>query len=126
MADEKSDPRSLQQTVKEAWLSVLGVFTTAENEVNRATSKLLETMGIQPDAEGNHHVAAELMARVKKNSAEIERKIDEGVKAAVTRVRAPLEKELASVKTRLEQMQARFDELQKRGQKNPAKRKKDE
>ena len=121
MADPKNDPRGFQHSVKEAWLSVLGVFNQAEAEVNKATNKLLESLGIPADENGEHHLAAELMARMKKNRDDIERRIDEGVKAAVAKVRAPIDKEIASLKTRLESVQARFEELQKRGR-----RKKDE
>ena len=118
MADPKSDdPRGFQHSVKEAWLSVLGVFTTAEAEVQKATNKLLESMGIPADENGERHLATELVARMKKNRDDIERRIDEGVKVAVAKVRAPIDKEIATVKSRLEQLQSRFEELQKRGKK---------
>jgi polyhydroxyalkanoate synthesis regulator phasin len=120
MADPKNDPRGFQQSVKEAWLSVLGVFNTAEAEVGKATDKLLESMGIPADANGERHLTAELVSRMKKNREDIERRIDEGVKQAVARVRAPIDKEVATLKSRLEQLQTRFEEMQKRG-----KRKKD-
>ncbi len=105
----------IQQSVKEAWLSVLGVFNTAEAEVGKATNKLLESLGIPADEKGERHFAAELMARMKKNRDDIERRIDDGVKVAVAKVRAPIDKEIATIKSRLEQIQGRFEELQKRG-----------
>jgi hypothetical protein len=124
MADPKNDPRGLQQSVpamvREAWLSVLGVFNQAEAEVNKATSKLFESLGIPADEKGEHHLAAELVARMKKNREDIEKKIDEGVKATLAKVRAPLDKEIANLKSRLEQVQTRFEELQKRGRRKPA------
>jgi|SRR5688572_2659837 len=115
MAENKSDPRSLQQSVKEAWMSFIGVFTTAESELNKATARLLESLGFPADEKGEHHLGAELMARMRKNREEFERRVDEGVKTAVAKVRAPIDKELAQLKTRLEQLQAKFDDLQKRG-----------
>src|SRR4051812_13249563 len=115
MADPKNDPRGFQQSMKEAWLSVLGVFNQAEAEVGKATSKLFESLGIPADEKGEHHLATELMARMKKNREDIEKKIDEGVKATLAKVRAPIDKEIASLKSRLEQVQTRFEELQKRG-----------
>ena len=122
MSDPKPDPRgAVPAMIKEAWLSVLGAFNSAEAEVNKATTKLLESLGLPADDKGEHHLAAELMARMKKNREDIEKRIEDSVKAAVARVRAPIDKELASMKTRLEQLTARFEELQRRGQ-----RKKDE
>jgi hypothetical protein len=119
MADSKDDPRTAPENVppllREAWLSVLGVFNQAEAEVNKATNKLFESLGVPADEKGEHHLAAEFMARMKKNRDDIERRIDEGVKAAVAKVRAPIDKEIATLKTRLESVQARFEELQRRG-----------
>jgi len=43
---------------------------------------------------------------MKKNREDIEKKIDEGVKATLAKVRAPIDKEIANLKTRLEQAQA--------------------
>ena len=108
MADPKNDPRGFQQSVKEAWLSVLGVF-------NQAEDKLFESLGIPADEKGEHHLAAEFMARVRKNRDDIEKRIDEGVKVAVAKVRAPIDKEIAALKTRLETVQTRLEELQTRG-----------
>jgi hypothetical protein len=117
------DAKNLQQTVREAWLSVLGVFTTAEAELGRATARFFESLGVPADSSGHHHLAAELIARMKRNRDELERRVDEGVKAAVARVRAPLDKELAALKARLESLTTRIEELQRRGKRT---RKKDE
>jgi hypothetical protein len=117
MADSKNDPRGFPETIREAWLSVLGVFNQAEAEVTKATNKLFESLGVPADEKGEHHLAAEFVARMKKNSEDIEKRIDEGVKAAVARVRAPIDKEIATLKTRLESVQSRLEELQKRGRK---------
>jgi hypothetical protein len=109
MAD-KPDLRSLQQAAKEAWLSVLGVVTTAESELHKATARLLETLGLPPESD---NMAAELMARMRKNRDEFERRVDEGVRAAVARLRAPIDKEIASLRARLERISARLDQMSK-------------
>ena len=61
----------------QAWMSILGVFTSAEH-------RLMESFGLNPD----NPLGAELIQRMKKNREELERRVDEGVKAAVARVRA--------------------------------------
>ncbi len=118
MADSKNDPRAPHENVppllREAWLSILGVFTQAEAEVSKATNKLFESLGVPADEKGEHHLAAEFMARVKKNREDIERRIDEGVKAAVARVRAPIDKEIATIKSRVEKLQAKLDKRPKK------------
>jgi hypothetical protein len=123
-----ADPKNFQATVKEAWLSVLGVFNQAEAEVNKATNKLFESLGVPADEKGEHHLAAEFMARMKKNRDDIQKRIDDGVQATIAKIRAPIDKEIATLKGRLEQAQAKFEELQKRGRRKPEKQegKKDE
>jgi hypothetical protein len=91
----------------QAWMSVLGVFTSAEH-------RLMESFGLNPE----NPLGVELLARMKKNREELERRVDEGVKTAVAKVRAPLEKELAQIKTRVEQMQQKIEE-QKSKRKKP-------
>jgi hypothetical protein len=122
MADPKTDPRGFQATVKEAWLSVLGVFNQAEAEVSKATNKLFESLGVPADEKGEHHLAAEFMARMKKNRDDIQKRIDESVQTAVAKIRAPIDKEIATIKGRLEQVQLKFEELQKRGRRKPEKK----
>jgi hypothetical protein len=101
MADEK-DKRSPLQAVRDAWMALTGVLSSAESEVQR---RFYESLGVAHDA----NLAQELVARVKKNREEFERRVDEGVKAAVAKVRAPIDKELASMKERMEKLQARIE-----------------
>jgi hypothetical protein len=102
-------PEDKDNKLKHAWLSVLGVFSSAEH-------RLMEQLGLNPD----NPLGAELMARMKKNREEFERKIDEGVKTAVARVRAPVDKELAAMKTRVEKLQQRIEDVRaKRKKKEP-------
>jgi hypothetical protein len=100
---DKKDARGIPATVREAWMSVLGVFTTAEH-------KLMESLGLNPE----QPLGAELLARIKKNREELERRVDEGVKTAVARVRAPIDKELADMKARVDKLRAKVDEQKRR------------
>src|SRR3954471_24289883 len=87
----------------QAWMSVLGVFTSAEH-------RLMESLGLNPD----NPLGVELMQRMKQNREELERKVDEGVKTAVAKVKAPLEKELAQLRARVEQMQQKIEERKRK------------
>jgi hypothetical protein len=82
----------------QAWLSVLGVFTSAEH-------RLMESLGLNPE----NPLGVELLARMKKNREEFERKVDEGVKTAVAKVRAPIDKEIAQLKARVEKIQQKIE-----------------
>jgi len=107
MADDpkaKDDPkRTPIGAVRDAWLALTGAIATAETEVQK---RFYETLGVAPDA----NLGEELLARVKKNREEFERRIDEGVKAAVAKVRAPIDKEIASLKERVEKLQKKVEE----------------
>ena len=103
MADEKDSKRTPVAAMRDAWLALTGAIATAETEVQK---RFYETLGVSPDA----NLGEELLARVKKNRQEFERRIDEGVKAAVAKVRAPIDKEIASLKERVEKLQKKVEE----------------
>jgi hypothetical protein len=102
MADEKETKRTPIAAMRDAWMALTGALSAAESEVQK---RFYESLGLAPDA----NLSAELMSRVKKNREEFERKIDEGVKAAVAKVRAPIDKEIASLKERVEKLQQKVD-----------------
>ena len=110
MAEDK-EKRTPLSAMRDAWLALTGAISSAETEVHK---RFYETLGLSPDA----NLGAELLTKVRKNREEFERRIDEGVKAAVAAVRAPIDKEIASLKERIEQLTAKVDAR--------AKRKKDE
>jgi hypothetical protein len=89
--------------IQQAWMSVLGVVSSAEH-------RLMEALGLNPE----NPLGRELIARVQRNRDALERRVDEGVKAAVARVRAPVDRELQAIRTRLEHVQARLDKRKSR------------
>ncbi len=109
--DSRRLPDAAAEIVQDAWMNVLGVYHNAEHEVQRATTRLLEAFGLpQTVGEPGHKLGDELKARIRKNREELERKVDEGVRAAVARVRAPIDKEIAHLKSRVEKLQHKVDE----------------
>jgi DNA anti-recombination protein RmuC len=107
MADDPNDKDDSKRTplkaMRDAWMALTGALATAETEVQK---RFYESLGVPPDA----NLGAELMARMKKNREEFERRIDDGVKAAVARVRAPIDKEIASLKERVEKLQQKVEQ----------------
>src|SRR5947209_19881022 len=96
MPSGKEDDK--ENRLKSAWLSVLGAITSAEH-------RLMESLGLNPD----NPLGVEILARMKKNREEFERKVDEGVKTAVAKVRAPIDKEIAQLKARVEKLQQKIE-----------------
>jgi uncharacterized protein YlxW (UPF0749 family) len=111
MADDNKDPKRPVASLRDAWLALTGALSHAETEVQK---RFYETLGVSPDA----NLGVELMARVKKNREEFERRIDEGVKAAVAKVRAPIDKEIATLKERVEKLQQKIDQRRNENKKD--------
>jgi hypothetical protein len=100
---DKTEAKNVKDRVREAWMGVLGIFTNAEH-------KMMESLGLNPD----QPFGAELLARMRKNRDELERRVDEGVKTAIARVRAPIDKEIAAMRARVEKIQAKIDERKRK------------
>src|SRR4051812_10154220 len=117
--DEKTmnegERKTLQQSLRETWMGALGVLSGAEHEMARAAQRMLESMGLR---EGGEHTVKDavrdLVERVRKNRDVLERRVDEGVKAAVARVHRPLQHEVDLIRGRIEQVQKRLEELASR------------
>ena len=107
--DSPDKKRSLGE-LREAWL---GLVSSAESEWHKATHRLLEALGVPEGAPA----WSELVARMKKNREEFERRVDEGVKNAVALVRAPIDREIATLKTRIERLTERLEERRNKGEK---------
>ena len=120
----ESDKKTLQQSLREAWLNALGVFNTAEGEIARATHRVLESLGLGGEAGGggegaggdaeSRSAVGELLARVRRNRDVLERRVDEAVKAAITRLRTPIDDQLSSLRGRVERLQRRVDAVTRR------------
>jgi len=105
---EGEHKRTLQQALREAWMSVLG---GAEESAQRAAQRLLDSVGLRA---GDQGIGRELIARVQRNRELIERRIEEGVKAAVARVRKPIAEELDALRGRVETLQRKVEDLSRR------------
>lgn len=144
----ESEKKTLQQTLREAWLNALGVVTHAEDEVKSAAHRILEAVGLAPKpgdepapgepasagapgeaaaaaapAEGGAGeaagepaggFAAELLHRLRKNQEALEHRVQEAVKAAITRVRTPMVEEIGVLRARLEELGRRVEALKQR------------
>ena len=106
------DKKPLSELLRETWLNAMGIVSSAEAEVSRATSRLVEILG-RPKEEAQHF-AQELQARVRKNREELDKRVQEAVKTASDKLRNPLANEVAQLRQRIEQLNDRIDEAARR------------
>ena len=111
MADS-DEKRTVQETFRHAWLALTGALSSAESEVQK---RLYDALGVPPDA----NLAEELRNRMRRNREELERRVDEGVRAAVAKVRAPIDRELATLRQRLERLQEKVEERRRAREQTP-------
>jgi hypothetical protein len=116
----ESEKRTLQQSLREAWGAALGRLNRAESEITRAAERLLESIGLGPDAPGAEDGPAqldmaELVRRLRRNQEALERRVDQAVQAAVARIGAPILDELATLRQRIERLQRRVEEMKGQG-----------
>ena len=129
----ENDKKSLQQSLRDAWMGALGLWTTAEEELVRAGQRILDSLGPSPTASaddatlkgegasdaGAAGFPAELLRRLRKNQKELEHRVDEAVKTAVARVRDPLVAEVGALREQLERLAAKVEARKRRGEKPP-------
>ena len=122
---DESEKKTLQQSLREAWLGVLGVLSQAEEEAMRTGQRILEAMRLGGEGQGavgqdggtaeeRGHLMGELMRRVRLNHEALEQRVDEEVRQAVARIRRPLAEELATLRGRVEQLQRRIEAMHAR------------
>jgi hypothetical protein len=103
--DGKGDARrSPREALRDTWMQLAGLVSTAED---KGVTWLLDLAGIKHEHGGD--IRAEIVAHVKKNREALEKKVDDGVRATLAKMRAPLDRELAQLKARIEKLQAKVD-----------------
>lgn len=98
------------QPLREAWLTVLGVFHSAESEVQKAAGRLIESFGLTSTDGSAQGIAKELMARMKRNRDDFEKKVEDGVKAALQKVREPIDREVIQIRARIEELGRKLED----------------
>jgi hypothetical protein len=105
---DKQGKRTLEEVLREAWLGALGALSTAEGELHRLTERLHEA------TVGDESVYADVLARIRQSRADLERRVDDGVRVTLARVTTPMNVELAAIHERLERLSNRIDEEARR------------
>ena len=119
-----AEKKHLPHLLRETWMNALGVLHGAESEVAKTAHRVLESMGIPiaPAAPGDEGAAQlpevkavvrEIFVKVQRNRADLERRLDEGVRATVDRLRRPFAQELDQVRARIDKLQQRVDGLRR-------------
>jgi hypothetical protein len=103
----------LQQSLGDAWMSILGVLSGPDGETNRVAQWLLQAVGLGGGVEAGRLVQ-ELTNRVRQNQKALQERVDAAVRAAVARVKGPLAKQIDELRRRAEQVRRRLDRRQRR------------
>ena len=105
---DKQGKRSAEELLRELWLGALGALSTAEGELHRLRERLREA------TVGDEGLAADLLTRIRQSGEQLERRVDEGVRAALARATPPLSAEIAALNDRLNRLGQRIDEEARR------------
>ncbi len=105
--DEK---RSLPRDAQRAFMQVV---MSAEHELGRAQQKLRETLGATDGADARS-LGQLFVDRAKKERHELEQRIEAEVQATLSRVRAPIVREMEAMRGRLEKLGEKLDALRAR------------
>lgn len=99
----------LQEIFKEAWSQALVGINAAEAEAEKVLSRLADAAGFSPDEVKKH--ARDFGERLGQQRRELEKAVDEAVRRAAARFKLPTRDEVEGLKSRLEAISARLEEL---------------
>ena len=104
------DKRSLPRDAQRAFMQVV---VSAEHELTRASQRLRESLGAGLEDDGRS-IAQLFVDGARKQREELEQRIETEVHAALARVRAPIDRELETMKSKLEKLGEKLDTLRSR------------
>lgn len=99
----------LQEIFKEAWSQALVGINAAEAEAEKVLSRLADAAGFSPEEVKKH--AREFGERLGQQRREVEKAVDESVRRAAARFKLPTRDEVEGLKSRLEAISVRLEEL---------------
>jgi polyhydroxyalkanoate synthesis regulator phasin len=105
--------RSLEELVREAWATALG-GGPGLGAIKQRVQHLLDLT-----QEESTHLWTGFFERVKKNSEELERRLEERFRAAVTLLGSPLQAEVRALRGRAEELGQRLEHFTRRRQGSP-------
>jgi polyhydroxyalkanoate synthesis regulator phasin len=99
----------LQEIFKEAWSQALVGINAAEAEAEKVLSRLADAAGFSPEEVKKH--ARDFGERLGQQRREVEKAVDESVRRAAARFKLPTRDEVEGLKSRLEAISVRLEEL---------------
>lgn len=114
MSDDSSAKAKapLQEMLRGAWAAAHGLAQDAEQEAKRLTERLGELKDV-PRAEAER-VTAEIRGRFQNNRTQLERRLEEEVRAYLSRLRFPSTQDLAAMSSNVDGLEARVGALERR------------
>jgi len=105
----QKEKRSIPDQFRDAWSHALAAVSSAEDEAQKALSRVSDLAGWGPEEVRRH--AREFAERLSGQRREIEKNIDQGVKKALSRVKLPRREEIESLQKRVQALTAKVDAL---------------
>lgn len=102
-------PKGVAEIVQQWWEQATLAVSNADDEVLKFLSRLPGFSGLQPD-EAKRHVR-ELSERLVQQRRDAEKRIEDTVRQAVTRLKVPRRDEVQLLTARLEALAKRIEEL---------------
>lgn len=101
--------QSIQTALKKAWDDTSTAVGGVEDEVGRRFRVLIDRTGLAHGSEEVQRVMADLGQRFQQRSDELETKVQESVRVAISKIRDPLNEELVALKERAEKIANRVE-----------------
>ncbi|WP_242345140.1 phasin family protein [Anaeromyxobacter terrae] len=99
----------LQEIFKDAWSHALAGVNAAEQEAEKVLARIADAAGFSPEDVRRH--AREFGERLTSQRREIEKTLDDAVRRATSRFRAPAREDLDALEKRLAAIAARVEAL---------------
>ncbi len=101
----------LREIFKDAWSQALAGVNAAQDEAEKALTKLADAAGLSTDDVKRH--AREFGERLTAQRKDLEKAIDDAVRTAANRFRIPTKEDIAALQKRLDAVTERVDALSK-------------
>ena len=105
----QKEKRSIPDQFRDAWSHALAAVSSAEDEAQKALSRVTDLAGWGPEEVRRH--AREFAERLSGQRRELEKNMEQGVKKALSRVKLPRREEIETLQKRVQALSAKVDAL---------------
>ena len=112
---DKPIKESVQQAMQKAWGDTLTTFRQLEESVSRRVKAAMERADLPQGKEEFQRQMGDLGRKLQQHSETVGQRLEENLRAALTRVRGPLNEEVSQLRRRAEELGQRLEAHLHRG-----------